>query len=67
MQLFGRIRQLGFSNCRGTFDAVSFVDWQFAKKSDASAGLMFSQVNGGLANGFFIATRSIVPWPSSAT
>src|SRR6202165_2599700 len=40
-------------NCHGTFDAVSFViDWQFAKKFDAYAGLMFSQVNGGLANGF---------------
>ncbi len=42
-----------FANCHGTFDAVSFVaDWQFAKKFDAYAGLMFSQVNGGLANGF---------------
>jgi predicted porin len=41
------------ANCHGTFDAVSFVvDWQFAKKFDAYAGLMFSQVNGGLANGF---------------
>src|SRR6266404_4781381 len=42
-----------FENCHGTFDAVSFVaDWQFAKKFDAYAGLMLSQVNGGLANGF---------------
>src|ERR1700716_2632970 len=42
-----------FSNCHGTFDAVSFVaDWQFAKKFDAYAGIMFSQVNGGLANGY---------------
>jgi predicted porin len=42
-----------FANCHGTFDAVSFVvDWQFAKKFDAYAGIMFSQVNGGLANGF---------------
>jgi predicted porin len=42
-----------FPKCHGTFDAVSFVvDWQFAKKFDAYAGLMFSQVNGGLANGF---------------
>jgi predicted porin len=41
------------ANCHGTFDAVSFVvDWQFAKKFDAYAGLMFSQNNGGLANGF---------------
>jgi predicted porin len=42
-----------FSNCRGTQDAVSFVaDWRFAKKFDAYAGIMFSEVNGGLANGF---------------
>jgi predicted porin len=42
-----------FSNCHGTQDAVSFVaDWQFAQKFDAYAGIMFSQVNGGLANGF---------------
>jgi len=41
------------ATCHGTFDAVSFAaDWQFAKKFDAYAGLMFSQVNGGLANGF---------------
>jgi predicted porin len=41
------------ATCHGTFDAVSFaVDWQFAKKFDAYAGLMFSQVNGGLANGY---------------
>ena len=41
------------ANCHGTFDAVSFVvDWQFAKKFDAYAGIMFSQVNGGLANGY---------------
>jgi predicted porin len=41
------------ANCTGTFDAVSFaVDWQFAKKFDAYAGFMFSQVNGGLANGY---------------
>src|ERR1700687_428527 len=42
-----------FANCHGRFDAVSFVaDWQFAKKFDAYAGIMFSQVNGGLANGY---------------
>jgi len=42
-----------FANCHGTFNAVSFAaDWQFAKKFDAYAGLMFSRVNGGLANGF---------------
>jgi predicted porin len=41
------------ATCHGTFDAVSFViDWEFAKKFDAYAGFMFSQVNGGLANGY---------------
>jgi predicted porin len=42
-----------FANCHGTMNAVSFVaDWQFAKKFDTYAGIMFSQVNGGLANGY---------------
>jgi len=41
------------ATCHGTLDAVSLaVDWQFAKKFDAYAGFMFSQVNGGLANGY---------------
>jgi predicted porin len=39
--------------CAGTFDAISaVVDWKFAPKWDLYAGIMFSQVNGGLANGF---------------
>jgi predicted porin len=41
------------ATCHGTFDAVSFaVDWRFAKKFDAYAGFMYSQVAGGLANGY---------------
>ncbi len=49
------------ANCHGTLNAVSFVvDWQFAKKFDTYAGLMFSRVNGGLANGF-IHRDSIAP------
>ena len=44
---FGPARQLRLpasgvppATCHGTFDAVSFaVDWQFAKKFDAYAGL----------------------------
>lgn len=40
--------------CAGTFDAVSLaVDWRFAPKWDAYLGVMFSQVNDGLAFGFF--------------
>lgn len=41
------------SQCQGTFDAVSgVVDWRFAPKWDAYFGMMFSQVNGGLSNGY---------------
>jgi predicted porin len=39
--------------CAGTFDAISVaIDWRFAAKWDVYIGAMFSQVNGGLANGF---------------
>ena len=41
--------------CAGTFDAISAVlDWQFARKFDAYLGFMFSQVNGGLSNGYLV-------------
>jgi predicted porin len=39
--------------CSGTLDAVSFVaDWRFARHFDAYAGVMWSQAQNGLANGF---------------
>jgi predicted porin len=42
--------------CSGTLDAVSLVaDWRFAKHFDAYAGIMWSQVQNGLANGFALA------------
>jgi predicted porin len=41
------------SACSGTLDAVSLViDWRFARHVDVFAGVMWSQVQGGLANGF---------------
>jgi predicted porin len=41
------------SQCAGTLDAVSLVaDWRFARHVDVYAGVMWSQVQGGLANGF---------------
>ena len=41
------------SQCAGTFDAISaVVDWRFAPKWDAYLGMMFSQVNAGLSNGY---------------
>jgi len=41
------------AGCSGTLDAVSLVlDWRFARHVDMYAGVMWSQVNNGLANGF---------------
>jgi predicted porin len=41
------------ANCSGALDAISFdADWRFAKKFDAYAGVMFSEVNNGLSNGY---------------
>jgi predicted porin len=39
--------------CSGSLDGVSFVvDWRFARHFDVFAGVMWSQVQNGLANGF---------------
>jgi predicted porin len=41
------------SACSGTLDGVSFVvDWRFARHMDMFAGVMWSQVQNGLASGF---------------
>lgn len=41
------------SQCHGTMDAVSAViDWKFAPKWDTYIGTFFSQMNGGLDNGY---------------
>ena len=41
------------NNCSGTLDAVSLVvDWRFARHMDFYAGVMWSQVQNGLASGF---------------
>jgi len=43
------------AGCSGTLDAVSLVvDWRFAKHMDMYAGVMWSQVQNGLANGFIV-------------
>ena len=48
------------SGCSGQLDAVSFVaDWRFAKHFDSYAGVMWSQVSNGLANGFLLATPGV--------
>jgi predicted porin len=41
------------SQCSGTMDAVSgVIDWRFAPKWDTYVGMMYSQMAGGLANGY---------------
>lgn len=41
------------ATCSGQLDAVSLVvDYRFAKRFDAYAGVMYSQVSNGLASGF---------------
>jgi len=41
------------SQCNGTMDAFSFVvDWRFLPKWDTYIGTFFSQMNGGLDNGY---------------
>ena len=44
------------AKCSGSLDAVSLmVDWRFARHVDMYAGVMWSQVQNGLANGFLQA------------
>jgi predicted porin len=47
-------------SCSGQLDAVSFVaDWRFARHMDLFAGIMWSQVANGLANGYVMATPGV--------
>jgi predicted porin len=46
-------RDASLAQCSGQLDAISFLaDYRFAKRFDAYAGIMWSQVSNGLANGF---------------
>ena len=47
------------SGCAGTEDVVSLVlDWRFARHVDMYAGVAYSQVTGGVANGFVQANTT---------
>jgi predicted porin len=49
------------SDCAGTLDAVSgLLDWKPYKRVDLYAGLMYSQVHGGLASGY-LNTNNVDP------
>jgi predicted porin len=52
----GTCNTVASAGCSGTLDAVSLIaDWRFARHFDAYAGVMWSQVQNGLANGFALA------------
>ena len=49
----GHCSDASLAQCSGQLDALSFlVDYKFAKRFDAYAGMMWSEVSNGLANGF---------------
>jgi predicted porin len=49
----GRCKDASLAQCSGQIDAVSFVaDYKFSPHANAYAGIMWSQVSNGLANGF---------------
>jgi predicted porin len=53
----GHCSDASLSQCSGQLDAVSFLaDYRFAKRLDAYAGIMWSQVSNGLASGFLQRT-----------
>jgi predicted porin len=48
------------TSCSGSLDAVSLVvDWRFAKHVDVFAGVMWSQLQNGLASGFLLANGQV--------
>jgi len=50
------------STCSGTFEAFSFdADYRFTKKFDGYAGIMYSGVSDGLANGYLFNTTNLNP------
>jgi predicted porin len=60
------------SGCSGTEDVISLViDWRFARHMDLYAGIAYSHVDGGVANGFIQAnvtnanTQKAVPGNSA--
>jgi predicted porin len=50
---------IAFSTCSGSFHAYSLdADYRFTKRFDAYAGLMYSEVSDGAANGYIDRTNS---------
>ena len=55
------VSRVNNSSCAGSQDAISFlIDYRPVKRVDLYAGVMISNIYGGLANGFQ-ATQNIAP------
>jgi predicted porin len=50
------------ATCSGSLDAISFdADWRLSKRFDAYAGVMYTGVHGGMANGYVFHTNDMNP------
>jgi predicted porin len=50
------------ATCSGSLDAISFdADWRLSKRFDAYAGVMYTGVHGGMANGYVFHTTDMNP------
>jgi predicted porin len=50
------------NRCAGSLDGLSFLlDWKPVKRVDIYAGVLVSNVYGGLANGFFSTSTAFIP------
>jgi len=48
--------------CSGSLDAISFdADWRLSKRFDAYAGVMYTGVHNGMANGYVFHTTDMNP------
>ena len=55
------------AKCGGSQDGISFLlDWKPVKRVDIYAGVLVSNVYGGLANGFFSTSTVLIPGTTTA-
>jgi predicted porin len=55
------------NRCGGSLDGLSFLlDWKPVKRVDIYAGVLVSNVYGGLANGFFSTSTAFIPGTTTA-
>lgn len=55
------------NKCGGSQHGISFLlDWKPVKRVDIYAGVLLSNVYGGLANGFFSTSTVVIPGTTTA-